>query len=67
MTPTLLARGRFFVGVAAKSDRRWRDGNTLPLFSLPMLMDCEGLLAAEAREKILPSRVVEAPQGATNA
>lgn len=68
MTPdtSRAARARFFFGIAAKTERRWRDEETLPLFSLPMLMDCEGLLAADAREKILPRRVVEAPREAAN-
>lgn len=41
---------RFFLGVgrAARASRQ-RDEYTLPLFSLPLIMEAEGLLARDAR------------------
>lgn len=45
---TLAARGRFFVRVASQHRKfRQRDLETLPLFPLTMIMEAEGLLAAD--------------------
>ena len=47
------AASRFFlrVGQAGASAPR-RDEVTLPLFSLPLIMDCEGVLAGDARHLV---------------
>jgi hypothetical protein len=43
------ASARFFLGVArAARASEPKDVETLPLFSLPMIMEAEGLLAADA-------------------
>lgn len=44
------AAARFFIRVGRAADaRRFRDEHTLPLFPLPLILDCEGLLAADAK------------------
>lgn len=46
------ARSRLFLRIAQASPRKWRDENTLPLFSLPLIMDAEGLLSADSRHLV---------------
>ena len=46
------AHARFFIRIGGKARGRWRDENTLPLFPLPFIMDCEGLLAHDARRLV---------------
>lgn len=51
MAPTNLARrfsSRFFLAIAQKSPRRWRDECTMNLFTLPMILEAERTLAADA-------------------
>jgi hypothetical protein len=44
------AAARFFLGVAqAGASAKQYDEHTLPLFPLVLIMDCEGLLARDAR------------------
>lgn len=45
---TLASRGRFFLRVASQHRKfQPRDTETLPLFPLTMIMEAEGLLAAD--------------------
>jgi hypothetical protein len=44
------AAARFFIRIGqAGAAAPKRDEVTLPLFSLPLIMDCEGVLAGDAR------------------
>lgn len=47
------AIGKFFLRIGqVKASQPWRDEWTIPLFSLPLIMDAEGLLADEARHLV---------------
>ena len=44
------AIGKFFLRIGqVKASEPWRDEWTIPLFSLPLIMDAEGMLADDAR------------------
>lgn len=48
MKPSSKASARFFLRVGQiKASERKRDEQTLPLFTLPMIMQCEGLLSRQ--------------------
>jgi len=46
------AVSRFFLRIGQAGKGRWRDEATLPLFSLPLILDAEGMLAREARHLV---------------
>jgi hypothetical protein len=47
------AASRFFIRIGqAGAAAPKRDEVTLPLFSLPLIMDCEGVLAGDARHLV---------------
>jgi len=46
---TQAAVGKFFLRIGQiKASQPWRDEWTIPLFSLPLIMDAEGKLAEDA-------------------
>lgn len=50
MSKSKLARAQFFLRIGqVGAAQPKRDEETLPLFALPLIMDCEGLLAPECR------------------
>ena len=50
---THAAAARFFIRIGqAGAAAPKRDEVTLPLFSLPLIMDCEGVLAGDARHLV---------------
>jgi hypothetical protein len=53
------ARARVFLKVAQASSRRWRDEATMPLFTLSIILDAEGTLAADARHVLPPRTMTE--------
>lgn len=50
------AAARIFLSVGRAAQGPWRDENTLPLFPLPLIMDCEGLLSDQARRALIEGR-----------
>jgi hypothetical protein len=52
MTPDQRAAGRFFVRVGQAGTGPQRCENTLPLFSLALILDADGTLAEDARHLI---------------
>jgi hypothetical protein len=49
-TPAQRAAARFFIRIGQAGRSPWKDEHTMPLFSLPMLMEAEGLLADDAKQ-----------------
>lgn len=45
------AQSRFFLRAGRAKGRRCGDDRTLPLFGLPLILEAEGLLAADVRKE----------------